>query len=112
MLGGEEDDIEELVAECINQPEPVVRAQGLQHEPQRLFQRQETVSGPDRPDHQMVSTTADSTQLQRLLEQNSKLFEIITKQQEQQGEGSGEKSKRKLWDDISYNPTAPLLLLE
>ena len=44
MLGGEEDDIEELVAECIDQPEPVARAQGPQHEPQRLFQRQETVS--------------------------------------------------------------------
>ena len=47
MLGGEEDDIEELAAECINQAEPVSRAQGPQHEPQQLLQRLQMYQRPE-----------------------------------------------------------------
>ena len=111
MLGGEEDeDLEALVADCTSQVEAVTRVSQsqrplLQEPPSRV---QEPVHGSTVLQHEEFN----QTHLSRLLEQNSKLFEIITRQQEQQGESSNNNDKRKFRDDISYNPQGPVLLLE
>ena len=115
MLGGEEeDDIEDLVAQCTNQVEPVLRpAQGTRQETQQLFPRQAEVPSQLQPVSQPGPThpSAEASQISRLLEQNNKLFEIITKQQGKE-EDRDDSSKRKFRDDISYNPQSPVLLLE
>ena len=111
MLGGDEDDdLEALVADCTSQVEAVTR---VSHNQRPLVSETPVqVPGPIHGNATVLGEDLNQTHLSRLLEQNSKLFEIITRQQEQQGESSSNNDKRKFRDDISYNPQGPVLLLE
>ena len=104
MLGGddEDEDLEALINSCNDQIDQRPEMQ------QGSSQEQGMPSGRAPRIRRDEMSQADLN-MSRLLEQNNRLFEIITKQQEERKE---ESSKRKGREEINYSPEQPVLLLE